>query len=945
MTAWYFFFQASYEDKFFKVASSDQRAAVVKTKRPPFTTVLDLDDAFEDEGSMNAEQIAKVHYRGPFYIDLDSDDPEEVLANFKLLLKKLQEEFNVDLKQLELYATGGRGYHILFHPHMFQTKVPARGQPALPYIYREMAQDLYVDNLDMNIYSAKRGRMFREKNVQRDNGLYKVQLTVDEALNMTVEMYKHLCSAPRHLQTPEEKPVYNVDLGMLFTKAHAKVDASLKRRKNAKNDQKLLDSFGGKIPPTILSMMAGENLDHGKGFQKIATQLAITAHAMDMTEQTFIEACQGLIQNHRGDGSRYGSPPKRRRELIRMFHYMDGNPCYTFGVGAIKSVLAEGTQALDLDMGSEAPEVDEFGNSEMTADETNQQLSQGVRVTSGGVFRKTEEGLVKVCQMGIDNIRQLVDLHSGEINGYEVDVMIDGTTKSRSLGMDAFLSRTAFNKFTLSAGSCNINLTDGQIGALADIFRVRAMTNNQQVYNVRREGIDLVVTPSGDKDIIWADQYGVTSNFGMNYRLTGSLTEDLQFRTDLRNAPELSDSPEAREFFHSLFQINKTEVVARIFGFMLASFLSQPIRHIFNKFPLLQIYGPAGSGKSDTVKLLARMHYYLQDPLVSSALDSTRFLYEEMATCSGSIPFILDEYKPREMHKNLLEKSKGILRSNYNGDAIGKGAVNSSTGASKLVINRVSNRSPIVVMGEAIISQTAILDRCVAVPVTKDGKKDRRDVFLHCQANRQFLSMLGRTCIDTALGLPLKVLQDQVERHMTMVREQVGSKADDNDRPLFNLAVVLTGLEFGRRIMRQVFGDEFEKEFLTMKSALTETSEDLIPKVVSEVAKVLDTIGYLTTVDNEHCNLLEGREYVVAGQSLFLKLKDCYYRYARFKRMMGEEVLYDDFAAFYNALSTYPGTLDTKCIESPLKDSSTTAVFEMSVAYMLKDHIETFKSK
>ena len=952
MTTWFFHYQEKPESDWV-LAMADDRKRIVKEKRPPFTTVLDTDNSFEHD--LTGDELLKVHYRGPFYIDLDDEDAENVIAQFKKLLRKLKDEHNVDLEQVGLYATGGRGFHLIFSQEMFMSKVPPRGMASLPLVYKEMANKLYVDTLDMNIYSTKKGRMFREKNVERikdgkPNGRYKVQITVDEAFEMTVEMYQRLCSAPRHLP-PLATPEYNPGLALLFSTSQTAIDAAIKKRKSAKADASILESFGGKVPPSLLSVMNGEYLEDGVGFQKIATQLAIAAHAMNMSEQVFLGACAGLIANHRGDSQRYGTPAKRRAELSRMYIYMEGNPLYAFSVGGIKSLMEKDVRTPDLDMGAElAGEMEADGDA--TDDELQYSISQGIRVTSSGIYKKTEAGVVKVSALGMSNPRQLLDLITGEVHGYEVEISIDGQPgKNKVIGMDAFTSRNSFLKVALSAGSCNVALTDAQIGAIADIFRVRAMQNNQQVYTVRREGIDLVTTPDGKIDIIWADQYGVTSNYGMNYRLTGSMTDDLQFRTDLRTAPDLEDTLEARDFFKHLFQVNKKEVVARVFGFMLSTFLSQAIRHIYNKYPFLQVYGPAGSGKSETVKLFSRLHYHNIEPLTSSALDSTRFTYEEMATCSGSIPFIMEEYKPREMRKDLLEKSKGILRSNYNGDSIGKGSVNSSTGQSKLILTRVSNRSPIVTLGEALISQTAILDRCVAVPITKEGKKDRREHFVHCQTNRKFLSALGKRCVAGARVITLEGLHQTIETNMEYVRSQVGSKADDNDRPLYNVAVLLTGLEFGRRVMRGVFGDLFDAEFEEMRASVTASTEELIPKVISEAAKVLDTMAFLSRYgEDERVRLIDGEDYVVIGEagqspiSVQLRLKNCFVKYVKHIRSQGGEVLYDSYEAFYNAMSTYAGTVDKYCTESPLKDSAQTAVFEFSVRHLVKDNVEQFKA-
>ena len=69
----------------------------------------------------------------------------------------------------------------------------SRPAPRLPRI----ALATYVDTLDLRVYSTKRGRMWRTPNYKRKNGLYKVQVTVDEFMDATPETYVTICSKPR----------------------------------------------------------------------------------------------------------------------------------------------------------------------------------------------------------------------------------------------------------------------------------------------------------------------------------------------------------------------------------------------------------------------------------------------------------------------------------------------------------------------------------------------------------------------------------------------------------------------------------------------------------------------------------------------------------------------------------------------------------------------------
>jgi hypothetical protein len=305
-------------DETWALILADQEEHLVKDKKPAFTTILAADCDFVDK--MDAEDFAKVHYRGPLYVDFDASSIDEATEQFQKFLTKLRDDHGFDLTQASLYASGGKGYHCIIPSQCFVPKVSPRGYMQLPAIYKEMAMELYVDCLDLRVYTARRGRMFRTANVERPDkpGVHKVQLTVDEVFGMTEERYREVVKVPRHLP-PSTPPQLNAGLALLFSQAFDKVDKNVKNRKSAKADEALLKRFGGDVPETLKFLMDGKKLAEGIGFQKIATQLAITAHALGKNEDQFLTLCTGLCNDHVSDGSRYNTPDKRRRELSRMF--------------------------------------------------------------------------------------------------------------------------------------------------------------------------------------------------------------------------------------------------------------------------------------------------------------------------------------------------------------------------------------------------------------------------------------------------------------------------------------------------------------------------------------------------------------------------------------------------------------------------------------------------
>jgi hypothetical protein len=134
-----------------------------------------------------------------------------------------------------------------------------------------------------------------------------------------------------------------------LAKAEAKIDAASKRRKSAKSDAALLAKFKGKFPPSLERVMAGEDVNPGKGFHNIALQIAITANALGKKEDELIAACSGLLEKHQSDGSRYNTPVKRKNEILRLLRYTDGNPCYEYSRDALRSIVAPEVATPDLD--------------------------------------------------------------------------------------------------------------------------------------------------------------------------------------------------------------------------------------------------------------------------------------------------------------------------------------------------------------------------------------------------------------------------------------------------------------------------------------------------------------------------------------------------------------------------------------------------------------------
>jgi hypothetical protein len=977
--AFYFFYQAEPKSVWIP-ALADERSNTIRTKKPALTTVLDVDSTFEED--MSAEQHAAVRYRGPLYWDIDSADLESAIEQAKKLLVLIQ-SMGVDLNMLRCYLSGGRGVHILMDQAIFMPKIPSNGTPHLPNIYREMVwSSLFVDDVDMRVYSSRKGRMLRCANYLRENGLYKVSVTADEIFSLTPERYSGLCASPRN-EVPVEAPRFCPELGLAFSVAQDKVVKAAARRKTKKAQCDDLKKFGGDWPETLQLVINGVGLREEVGFNQVAMQVAITATALGMTEDRVIEDCSGLIETHKGDSSRYGTPARRRAFLKEMFRYVDSNPLYDFSAGGVLSLLIPEVRAnSDLTFGEFVPDADPVvkpkkpkvkpakptdGEAESTtteaetttgsdepeedAEDEDDEPDDGGRIqmSRSGTFFKTEDGYKNVCDLGFFRPISMRKLN-GEHIGYEVDTYLDGKDIGKKfIPMNAFASKGQFNNWSLGQGA-SMRASDLQTSSLSDYFRKRS--TKSQVYAVEREGIDVIVPPgakTGDEvDVIWASPEGVvTFNEKINYRYHGIYNAQGTYKSDLMTADPLSKDDE--EFIRRLLDINTTTNVAKLIGWFSAAFLTQLIRKKFKRFPSMQIFGQAGAGKSMSVILMNHMHYNLVEPRQFSVAGQTMFPIIVAVATSASLPLVFEEVKARQLSKTSKDFLQNILRSNYTADQLQRGSLGRDKTVREPTVTDFANAAPIVFVGEAIEDQSAILERCVIVALSKSDQRGKEANFDYCMDRATQMGKLGRRLAELALKIDRDLLNAEVTKNFKEVSGLAqAAMIDGASRPAFNLAVVLTGLEFLRFGLSEVFGTTFDERIEGMKQSILGNITDNIPKNMAEASRVLDVMALLSRHEDPNVRLVGNVDYTISPdeQYLDLKLRNAYAKYVKYQRSLGMEVLFDHENAFVTALANYGGTVKKACPENiALYDSPRAVIYRLSLDYLDREGVDRFSEK
>ncbi|WP_162580501.1 hypothetical protein [Variovorax sp. PBS-H4] len=897
-------------------------------------------------------------YSGPLYFDFDAEDVKETIPHFQLFLVNLRDDQGVNLEQLRLYATGGRGFHIEVPEEIFMPRVPRTGVQSLPYVYKEMAHELVVETLDMRVFTGRKGRMWRTPNIVRSNGKYKVPITLEEALAMTPELYDELTSEPR-AEPERAAPTTAIGLTALYVKSQHKINEAVKRSAKNQGDLVLLAKFKGEFPATMKRILAGESIMPDKGFHPIAMQLAIAASAMGKTANELVEAAEGLCKNHSSDSQRYNSPRKRKEELRRMFDYVHENPCYGFSAGGLRSLLEPGTPSSDLDtvdrslegnvpMGDEEESLSEEQVAEIEL--ANRGQTAGVSIHRLGMFVRNGEGLKPLSHIAFIKPTRLLSAEDRMHIGFECDVLAAGKRHSTSyVPLDTFKSRARMHE-TLSAYGGTFMGNDVQAGAILTVLDSAAREAGREVFTVHREGLDIVQNPNVvdeiSRDVIWAAPDVVLShNPDVNYRFRSRLSNEPVYRSDVHECAPIENTPETREWLHHLFQINDPMVVAQMFGWFVSCLHKQHYQEAYNQFPLLHPNGTAGSGKTQTTGLFARLWHNTTKPLVyGCGVSLTPFMLKSACQGSASIPLILDEYKPAEFAPGRHDLLLATFKLAYNQARGATGGI--SRGGATSSFRDVTNfeySAPIVYMAESQEMTTAVLQRSLPVSFTRRGAEARTAHFEAARDGIDFMPRLGAALLRAGM---VETVESRKEAIKPLV-ESLRASLDRNvhDRQVYNLAIVLAGLNFLDGVLKVIFGDEFIADIDVLRQAVHTNQQEIAVQAINETAKVLNDMAVISTTEapDSEFALRNGYEYVIGEDYIEILMRESFIKYNAWNKRKGFPSLFASADAFIVATSKSDAVTDKLCLRSPIRKSGQSRVFRFSLQKLAAEGVEMFR--
>lgn len=196
-------------------------------------------------------------------------------------------------------------------------------------------------------------------------------------------------------------------------------------------------------------------------------------------------------------------------------------------------------------------------------------------------------------------------------------------------------------------------------------------------------------------------------------------------------------STELDELRNHLFKFNAEKISYSLVGYAIACLFKQRLKKLGYSFPHLINIGEAGSGKSQTTKLI--LGGLFGTDKYDQADNITKYSIDNFTESNNTVPLILDEYKPYMMAKWRIELISSVMRSTYDN-------LSSSRGTGKGTIKTRTPRASVVLIGEAGTNETAIIERSVMLSMSKflSIRPAQTASFKWLKKNKHLLTKLSR---------------------------------------------------------------------------------------------------------------------------------------------------------------------------------------------------------
>lgn len=874
--------------------------------RNGFSTVLAVNERPERDVGISPNAM----YKGPFYIDIDSADIKLSIKTAKKVLEKLR-GFKIHDDEISIFASGKKGFHFTVPMEIFCDE---EALPRLPWVYASIVRSMKLFELkevDQTVYSAGKGRMWRIPNKKRDdNGQYKVQITANELAELDEKKYAELCSAARPLVAPVIHGKKNPTLQGLYNLALAKA-AEQRRPKSTLIDQNLKDQLGDElVPPCVQMMVEGLSLKPDIGFNTRSVQMnkALRAFVPDAEQERFIDK---FVNSN--EGETYNTPELRREHLNRGRRTVQGGADYEWSCRSILSILSiapcsacsicfikedqdaeyAAEEKVSLrELAQRAIDADKLTRGEVEPVPTvsepvppvkeevkpsqNKLVATGRPIASdlddmegltfndegygfasaGGGIRRVSNFVLRFTKVYYEYIPNLEE--ERRVSTY-AEVYV-GSKKVGGVNIEdsVWESKAAFNSVFRGLANCAFYGKDDDVIKMKGTLMIGIDNEAARIRRVHSSGIHHLLV--GETDVFTYVEPGFSiDNFGNvdTYSLSGQSQAAPRLKTVQSLELGKGDDVTTRLLLN-LFQVNVSENVARILGWIMGCFLKQHIFSFRNEFPLLAVWGKAGAGKTATSGLFSALHGtgYLggggmDSPLSLGGEASSNFALWNFISSSMTVPRLIEEYNKKNLGKKYDIYSE-YFKECWNQHSVKRGTIRNQKhhggGAIDASTIDIPMTGPCLIISEQSLEVPALKQRTVEVQMHDQQRMspEGRKAWSIVSPRWRGFNKLARTAYIEAVNTPVSQVQDWLLEFDEQIPSTMGA------RPHFSFCVLGMGLKFLASISNKYalgVGDEVDKLIKDLVNYANENAAEItVDKTRTEVDLIMGVISYMVRI-------------------------------------------------------------------------------------------------
>lgn len=874
---------------------------------------------------------ATAKHRGPWFADIDcaGDIPQAAQSTLKLIenLKSL----DVDPETVEIYASGKKGFHVIVPAKIFS---PGRMQRYLPLIYRAMASKLYVVGMDLGVYNGGMGTSWRIANKKReDSGTYRVPITYEELQGMTDEKYLDLVAEPKNV-TVEKFVAVALGMQKLYSQSVQQVEEQRKAADIIVSDVSLDEIRDAE--PQCIEMLAEGKFDTTKNFNQVAMQFSayLTRVKPDPADQSrlkemFIDAM--ATKEH---------PARVRRESVDgLINYMRYTPDFKFSCQGMRSVLKYSPC-------KECPINEKAGTNIDTA------ALLGIEARMTGYYSNSGDNIRRISSFTIDPKAVLKEYSadgSKSIRTATIVDLFDGKRKVPDVIWEEPAWKSKSNLISMIGGIGNL----GFFGTDTDVQKLKNLVlededNMTEIIRVYAAGVHARRVGSKYMCSYVEPDFSVNASGMKNlYRLTGAVPSPAKLAQVPLPDPDNKDQMQRLENgLKALMNVNSPLVVAQLLGWISGCHLKVHIRHCASatsSFPLLSLYGGAGSGKNSTAELFTWLNgsTFGTEQAVFSTPESKPYPLVNLLSTSTTVPRIMDEVNTERMIRSKFNAAIEVMKCSWDSSAVPRGTIgnNALTGAGQTSARLVEQyiTAPIIYLSEQeVTANTALVQRSISIHLSKNTREGRDDHFSEALRYRPDFHLFARHMVQSALRTDVNAIPDLIDANEKHIPKQI------TDRTRHSFLILLLGLDFFQHNYREL-GLNLDEDFQRLKTSLidhlqTQTKEIVKEKYWSNVDTVVDTLAIMCSFsgDPKRETLISGSDFLYSSDEdrVYIVPSTAMFSYKQVCSHQGDVPLISSVTNFLKLIREQPyfetdQYIDTRA-ESPILYGSKCLVLKIS---------------